>query len=97
MPLLNKATTEASFQTEGKTPDVEHREAWDQKPVSSTKGSQKIANKPSQRYSDIISFMRRHLRFDLLKTCLISLRGFRGKKLTVVDSPVDDIDLNIII
>ena len=30
--------------------------------------AEKIANKSSQRYSDIISFIRRRLRFDLLKT-----------------------------
>ena len=58
--------------------------------------AEKIANKSSQRYSDIISFIRRRLRFDLLKTCLISLRGFRGKKSTVVASSVDDVDLNLI-
>ena len=46
--------------------------------------------------NDIILFIRRRLRFDLLKTCLISLRGFRGIKSNVVASPVDDIDLNLI-
>ena len=30
--------------------------------------TEKISNKSSQRYSDIISFIRRRLRFDLLKT-----------------------------
>ena len=30
--------------------------------------AEKIANKSSQRYSDIILFIRRRLRFDLLKT-----------------------------
>ena len=58
--------------------------------------AEKNANKSSQWYSDLISFIRRRLRFDLLKTCLISLRGFREKKSTEVASPVDDIDLNLV-
>ncbi len=38
----------------------------------------KISYKSGQRYSDTIAFIRRRLRFDLLRTCLISLCGFRG-------------------
>ena len=56
--------------------------------------AKRIANKSSQKYSDIISSIRGRLRCDLFKTCLISLRGFGGKKSIVVASPVDDIDLN---
>ena len=47
--------------------------------------AQKISNKGGQRYSDVIAFIRRRLRFDLLKTCLISLRGHRGKGNTKAD------------
>ena len=52
--------------------------------------SQKISIKKNQRYSDVIAFIRRRLRFDLLKTCLISLRGFRGR--IGKSQPIDDLD-----
>ena len=40
----------------------------------------KMSNKTGQRYCDTVAFVRRRLRFDLLKTCVISLRGYRGKQ-----------------
>ena len=30
-----------------------------------------------ERYSDVVGFIRRRLRFDLLRTCVIALRGFK--------------------
>ena len=33
----------------------------------------------SSDYSNNMSFVRRRLRFDLLRTTLIAIRGFRGK------------------
>ena len=33
----------------------------------------KMSNKTGQRYCDTVAFVRRRLRFDLLKTCVISL------------------------
>ena len=33
-----------------------------------------------QRYSDCMGFMRKRLRFELLKTTLIALRGYRGRE-----------------
>ena len=54
--------------------------------------------KSGQTHSDTVAFIRRRLRFDLLKTCVISLRGFRGKinaKTTEMGSL--DLNLNIII
>ena len=41
--------------------------------------SQKMSERTNQEYSDCISFVRKRLRFDLLKTCIISLRGQRGR------------------
>ena len=54
----------------------------------------KISRKTGQRYSDTVAFIRRRLRFDLLKTCLISIRGYRGKQ---HDKPaeIDTLDLNL--
>ena len=56
--------------------------------------AQKISSKSGQRYSDVIAFIRRRLRFDLLKTCLISLRGYRGKVNAKPDQ-IDSLDLNL--
>ena len=56
--------------------------------------AEKIANKTGQRYSDTIGFIRRRLRFDLLRTCVISLRGFRGK-VRKQPATTDSLDLNL--
>ena len=56
----------------------------------------KISRKKNQQYSDVISFIRRRLRFDLLRTCIISLRGFRGhQKTEVAGEIIDELDLNL--
>ena len=54
----------------------------------------KMSRKTGQRYCDIIAFIRRRLRFDLLKTCVISLRGHRGKA-SVKSEEIDSLDLNL--
>ncbi len=56
--------------------------------------AQKISIRKNQKYSDVIAFIRRRLRFDLLKTCIISLRGFKGKQ-TVKAQDVEELDLNL--
>ena len=38
-----------------------------------------LSQKRSISYGDAISFVRRSIRFSILKTTLIALRGFRGK------------------
>ena len=55
--------------------------------------AEKISRKSGQNYSDTIGFVRRRLRFDLLKTCIISLRGFRGKS-SKTDN-IDSLELNL--
>ena len=37
--------------------------------------AEKISLKRGQRYCDVMSFVRRRLRFDLPRTCIISIRG----------------------
>ena len=44
--------------------------------------AEKISMKRNQRYSETVSFIRRRLRFDLLKTTIIAIRGHRGKTAT---------------
>ncbi len=41
--------------------------------------AERMSSRKGTSYSSVISFVRRRLRFDLMKTILISLRGFRGK------------------
>ena len=57
--------------------------------------AERVASKTLQRYSDVVSFIRRRLRFDLLKTTLIALRGFRGCKRNSLSSPIGDLDINL--
>ena len=40
----------------------------------------KISSKRSEDYSQTVSFIRRKLRFDILRTCVISLRGERKSR-----------------
>ena len=62
----------------------------------------KISNKSGQSYSDTVAFIRRRLRFDLyiyiyiLKTCVISLRRFRGRiSKKKDDQNLGTLDLNL--
>ena len=52
-----------------------------------------LSTKLNQSYSDTISYIRRRFRFDLLKTTLIALRGYRGKQLPA--TAVEEIDINL--
>jgi len=59
----------------------------------------RLAEKMTQKklgssYSDNISFIRRRLRFDLLRTTLISLRGYRGKR-SDSSNKIEELDLNL--
>ena len=57
--------------------------------------AEKISLKKGQRYSDVMSFVRRRLCFDLLRTCIISIRGYRGTR-TLPPTALSDLDLNLI-
>ena len=57
--------------------------------------AERCARKCGQRYSDTISHIRRRLRFDLLRTTIIALRGHRGKP-TVVAPTIAELDVNLI-
>ena len=37
----------------------------------------KLSVKRGERHSDTVGFVRRRIRFDLLRTCVISLRGYK--------------------
>ena len=54
--------------------------------------AQKISLKRKEEYSHVISFLRRRFRFDLLRTCVIALRGYRGGSRPDM---IKDLDLNL--
>ena len=54
--------------------------------------AQKLSSKLNQSYPNIMGYLRRKLRFELLKTTLMAVRGFR-KNRTV---QISDLDLNLI-
>lgn len=54
-----------------------------------------IAKKRNILYSEAIFYVRRRIRFSILRTTLISIRGYRGRP-ALPASDVEDIDLNLI-
>ena len=54
-----------------------------------------ISQKKGNTYSDTISFMRRRLRFCILRTTLVAIRGFRGKR-TPQTLQIEGMDFNLI-
>ena len=58
--------------------------------------AQKLALKRRENYSHVINFLRRRIRFDLLRTCILSFRGFRGPQehgsILELDLGVQDIE-----
>ena len=52
----------------------------------------KISYKRNENYCHTISFLRRRYRFDLLRTCVIALRGFRG---AYKPDAIAQLDLNL--
>ena len=53
--------------------------------------AQKLSTKLNQSYPNVMGYLRRKLRFELLKTTLMAVRGFRKNK-TV---HMTDLDLNL--
>ena len=44
-------------------------------------------------YSDAVGYIRKRLRFEILRTTVISLRGDRGARKNIVD--INSLDLNL--
>ncbi len=57
--------------------------------------AEKMAAKTGQRYSETITFIRKRIRFDLLKTTVIALRGHRGKHPVPETEDISKLDINI--
>ncbi len=55
--------------------------------------AEKMARRTGQRYSETMSFIRKRLRFDLLRTTIIALRGERGISSKGVE--ISELDMNM--
>ncbi len=55
-----------------------------------------IAEKKKEDYKAVVSCVRTKLRFAMLKSTLIAIRGFRGKKSTRTDIEIEDLSFNLI-
>lgn len=55
-----------------------------------------ISAKRNEEYSDVVNWIRTKVRFALLKSTLIAIRGERGKKRKGSDTPIADMSLNLI-
>ena len=54
--------------------------------------SAKLSQRLCQSYSNVVGYVRRKLRFELLKTTLMTLRGFRKSK----SVHISELDLNLL-
>ena len=71
--------------------DVIHRHY-----IFQTRPTATIADKKKENYSDVMCHMRTKLRFTLLKSVLIALRGNRGKTHRQYESPLYFLDFGLI-
>ena len=55
-----------------------------------------IANKTGESYPDVMRHMRTRLRFALLRSTLVAIRGHRGRVEKDKEEPLGDISFNLI-
>ena len=58
--------------------------------------AEKIAQKKNERYSDVMRAIRTRLRFDILRSILVAVRGFRGKRSNPSPTPISMISFNLV-
>ena len=51
----------------------------------------KLSVKRGERYSDTVGFVRRRIRFDLIRTC-VSVKALRGHNKTTAPDSIRDLD-----
>ena len=54
-----------------------------------------IASKRKEAYADVIAYIRKKLRFALLKATLVAIRGFRGKVTATRNTDISDVDFSL--
>ena len=57
--------------------------------------SSKMEYHTGQKYSDSVSYIRKRLRFEILRTTVISLRGDRGARSRKELVEIGELDLNL--
>ena len=75
----------------------EHLYVQDQKMATCLKMkriAERTERKTGQRYADVMGFIPKRIRFDLLKTTTIALRGERGRRVGQAKD-IADLDLNL--
>ena len=55
-----------------------------------------ISTKRGEQYSDVVNHIRTRIRFSLLKSILIAIRGERGRRRRAISVPLSDISLNLV-
>ena len=55
-----------------------------------------IARKKGEKYSIVMGHIRTRLRFSLLRSTLIAIRGFRGGRKEAIVDPVTEIDFGLV-
>ena len=55
----------------------------------------KMTDKTGQKYSETITSIKKRLRFNLLKTMVIALLGYRGRPSPSSSTDISELDLNI--
>ena len=55
-----------------------------------------ISRKRGETYSDVVNFIRTRIRFSLLRSILVAIRGERGRRRRIQCAEVSDLSLNIV-
>ena len=53
----------------------------------------KLSQKRGEIYCDVVGFVRRRLGYDLIRTCVIAIRGY--KKSTAPAEKIQDLEFNL--
>ena len=69
---------------------------WHQKLLDCKKLAEKISEKKNERYSDVMRAIRTRLRFDMLRSILVTVRGFRGKRPNSSPTPISMLSFNLV-
>ena len=55
-----------------------------------------LSLKRGENYADVMNYIRTRIRFALLKSTLVAIRGERGKRRRSNDVPLEDLSLNLV-
>ena len=55
-----------------------------------------ISEKRGEEYSDVVNYIRTRIRFSLLRSTLVAVRGDRGRRRRNMESSISDLSLNLL-